>query len=120
MASVLISGNTPGQIRDAAVEVFSAHGFKNMDSDPSNLIFEKPGGHMANISYGSWLGDDPVWLRVQAIIQPAGEMSWRLGCSVFVVRDRGGSTEKQTELSRVHKHSYQKLLEEIAARFAPR
>lgn len=117
IASVLISGNTPGQIRDAALEVFTANGYKTVDSSPGNLVFEKPGGHMTNFTYGSWLGDDPLWIRVKASILPAGEMTYRFGCSAFLVKDKGGSTEEQSPLGRVHRRSYQKLLDEVAVRF---
>ncbi|HZR19310.1 MAG TPA: hypothetical protein VFE51_18625 [Verrucomicrobiae bacterium] len=117
IASVRISGNTPGQIRDAAVEVFTANGYKTVDPSPGHLVFEKPGGHMTNFTYGSWLGDDPLWIRIKAAVLPAGEMTYRFECSVFLVKDKGGSTEEQSPLGRVHRRSYQKMLDEIAARF---
>lgn len=118
LASVLISGNTPGQIRDAATDVFRANGFKVSESANGTLLCEKPGGSMNNFAYGSWLTDDPVWIRVKASVVPAGELNNRLQCFAFVVRDRNGATEEEISLSHLHHGRYQKLLDEVAARFA--
>ena len=117
-ASVVISGNTPGQIRDATMEVFGRNGYKTVDSSPGNLVFEKQGSHMNNFVYGSWLSDDPVWIRVKAAIVPAGEMRYRLQCAAYMVRDKDGSTEEQLALTHVHHGAYQKMLDEVAERFA--
>ena len=119
-ASVVISGNTPGQIRDVAVAVFGENGYKTVDSSPDNLVFEKQGSHMNNFVYGSWLSDEPVYIRVKAAVLPAGEMRSRLECRAYMVRDAGGSTEEQLNLSNVHKGTYQKLLDEVAKRLAPK
>lgn len=117
-ASVVISGNTPGQIRDAAVEVFSHHGYTVAQADPGNLVFEKEGSKMNNVAYGNWLGDTPVWLRVKAAIVPMEAMSCRLQCHAYMVRDRGGATEEEITLSRFHNGQYQKLLDQVAEKFA--
>jgi hypothetical protein len=117
LASVLISGNTPGQIRDAAGEVFLANGYKVRESPDGTMIFDKPGGSMSNFAYGSW-GGDPVWIRVKASVLPAGEMKNKLQCAAFVVKDRNGSTEEEITLSHIHSGPYQKLLDQVAARFA--
>ena len=74
-ASVVISGNTPGQIRNEAVEVFTHDGYTVTRADPGNLVFEKEGSRMNNFAYGSWIGDTPVWMRVKAAIVPLPEMS---------------------------------------------
>jgi hypothetical protein len=115
-ASVTITGNTPGQIREAATDVFHSNGYHASEPAPGKLLFEKRGGAMSNFAYGSWLGDDPVWIRVKALIMPAGEMTYRLQCSAFMVRDRGGATEEEVALTRLHHGSYQKLLDEVANR----
>ncbi len=118
LASVLITGNTPGQIRTVTTDVFRENGFKAVESDTGPMVFEKQGGSMSNFAYGSWWGDDPIWVRVKASVVPAGEMTYRLQCIALVVRDRNGSTEEELSLSRLHHHSYQKLLDEVARRFA--
>ena len=118
-ASVVISGNTPGQIRDAAVEVFARDGYiATQKDDPGNLVFEKEGSKMSNFAYGNWMGDTPIWMRVKAAIVPAGEMRSRLQCHAFLVRDRGSAAEEELPVSRLHRGQYQKLLEEVAQRFA--
>src|SRR6266481_4345277 len=113
-ASVVISGNTPGQIRDAAIEIFEDHAYKATQIDPERLVFEKEGSGMNNFAYGSWLAGDRVWVRVKADIVPVGEMAFRLQCHAYMVRDRGGATEEEVALSRLRSGPYQKLLEEVA------
>jgi hypothetical protein len=117
-ASVMISGNTPGQIRNKTVEVFRADGYKVARSDPDHMIFEKEGSGMNNFAYGNWVGDTLVWVRVKASVVAAGEMTFRLQCRAYIVRDIGGSTEEEIPLSGFRKGPYQKLLEEVARRFS--
>src|SRR5437868_4638504 len=47
-ASVVIQGNTPGQIRKATFEVFSEHGYKVADARAPNPIFEKQASRIEN------------------------------------------------------------------------
>ena len=117
-ASTTITGNTPGQIRDAAVVVFQQDGYRATRVDPNSLLFEKEGTKMNEIAYGSWLGDVPVWVRVKASVVSLGEMTFRLQCSAFMVRDRGTATEEEITLSNLHKGSYQKLLDKVAQQLA--
>jgi len=117
LASVTISGNTPGQIREAATDVFLRNGYQVARTDPATLVFEKQGSGMSNFAYGNWLGDEPIWMRVKVNIVPAGEMTFRLQCSAYIVRDRGGATEEELAVSKVRKGKYKKLLEEVARQF---
>ena len=116
-AWVVISGNTRGQIADAAMEVFGEHGYKSTQIDPTRLIFEKVGTKMNNFAYGSWMGDTPIWIRVKTTIVPAGEMTYRLQCNAYLVRDRGSAAEEEVTINHLHKGTYQKLLNEVAERF---
>jgi hypothetical protein len=117
-AATTISGNTPSQIRDAAVLVFQEDGYRATRADPAALVFEKEGTRMNEIAYGNWLGDVPVWVRVKASVVPVGEMSYRLQCHSYMVRDRGGASEEEVSLTGIHKGPYQKLLDKVAARLA--
>jgi hypothetical protein len=117
-ASTTISGNTPGQIRDAALLVFREDGYRAAQLDPGALIFEKEGTRMNEIAYGNWLGDIPVWVRVKASVVPYGEMTYRLQCQAFMVRDRGTGAEEEVALGGLHRGPYQKLLDKVAQRLA--
>lgn len=117
-ASVLLSGNTPGQIRDATVAVFVDNGYKARQTGPDAMVFEKEGSRMSNFAYGSWLGDSPVWIRVKASAVPTGEMKCRLSCTAYLVRDIGSAAEEELPVSHLHRGPYQKLLDEVARRLA--
>lgn len=117
IASVVITGSTPGQIRDVAVDVFSENGYKVAGSSPDHIVFEKQGGGMSRFAYGDWMGGE-VWIRVKAAIVQVHERSFRLQCSVFMVRDIGTATEEEVALTRIHEHSFQKMLDEVGNRFA--
>jgi len=114
---VTISGNTPGQIRAATIEVFQENGYAVGQNDPTGLVFEKQGSGMNNFAYGSWIGDTPIWIRVKASIVPTEEMRCRLQCTAYIVRDRGSAAEEELALSKIHKSKYQKLLEQVVKRF---
>jgi hypothetical protein len=115
-ASVEIRGNTPGQIRDVAVEVFKEHQYQVMHSNPTNMVFEKEGSGWNNFAYGNWMGEG-VWVRVKASIVPVAEGTFRLQCNAYMLRDRRGPTEEEVKLTSLQSHTYQKLLEEIYHRF---
>ena len=115
-ASVIISGNTPGQIRDAAVEVFGENGYREATTDPAGMVFEKEGSSMNNLAYGSWLGDSRVWIRVKAGVTTTGERRSLLECSAFLVRDIGSAAEEELPVRGMHRGQYQKLLDQVASR----
>jgi hypothetical protein len=114
-ASVELQGNTPGQIRDVAVDVFKEHQYVVSKSRTDAMVFEREGTEWDNIAYGNWMGG-AVWVRVKASIVPVSEGTFRLQCNAFMVRDRGGSTEEEVKLTSLKSHSYQKLLDEVSQR----
>ena len=114
-ASVEIRGNTPGQISEAAVEVFQSEGYEVAKGGPTHMVFEKKASAMDNFAYGNWL-DTAVWERVKASIEPVSEATFRLQCQAYMLRDRGGTTEEEIKLTGVHSSTYQKLLDRVAKR----
>lgn len=117
-AAVVLSGNTPGQIRDAAVTVFLNNDYKVRRTDPNAMVFEKQGSRMNNFAYGNWVGDTPIWIRVKSSVVPVGDMSCRLECTAYLVRDIGGASEEELPVNSLHKRPYQKMLEEVAKRLS--
>ena len=116
-ASVIIAGNTPGQIGDMTVEVFKAHGYSTAEAGRKGLVLEKKATSLTNLAYGSWLGDTPIWVRVEVAIVPVAERTFRLQCQAYRVQDRGGALEEEVKIGQLHAHPYQQLLEEVSARF---
>jgi hypothetical protein len=116
LASVMLHGNTPGQISQVTRAVFQAHDYRVAEAGLTKLTFEKRGSGMNNFAYGSWMPDDPVWVRVRAFIEPAGEMTYRLYCRAWVVTDKGGPTEEEIKIRHAHHRPYDALLNEVADR----
>ena len=114
-ASVEIRGNTPGQISEAAAEVFQAEGYEVAKGGPTHMVFERKASGMNNFAYGNWL-DTPVWERVKASVEPVSEATFRLQCQAYLLRDRGGTTEEEIKLSGMRSNTYQKLLDKVAKR----
>src|SRR5690348_11293 len=67
-ASVVIDGRRLEEIRDATVAVFQQDGYKVAIDHPDHMVFEKEGSRMNQISYGQWLSEGGVWVRVKAQI----------------------------------------------------
>jgi hypothetical protein len=118
LASIYLQGNTPGQIAMTTADVFQQHGYNVMRKGFDRLVCEKPAGKWSNFAYGSWIGDSPVWIRVKISIVPAGEAAYRVECIAARVRDKGSSTEEELRIGKAGHGAYQKLLDEVAARFA--
>jgi hypothetical protein len=114
-ASVEIRGNTPGQISEAAAEVFQAEGYEVATGGPTHMVFERKASGMNNFAYGNWL-DTAVWERVKASVVPVSEATFRLQCQAYLLRDRGGTTEEEIKLSGMRSGTYQKLLDKVAKR----
>ena len=115
-ASVELRGNTPGQIRDVTVEVFSGHGYKVTSPALTGMVFEKQASRMNNAAYGNWTGS-PVWIRVSASIVPVSEAAYRLQCKAVLLRDKGQAAfEEEIKLKGFQSGPYQKLLDEVASR----
>jgi hypothetical protein len=113
---VVLRGNTPGQIAQVTTEVFQKHDYKVSEAGLNRLMFEKKGSAMNNIAYGSWMKDDPIWVRVRVSIVPAGEQMFRLQCRAWLVRDKDGATEEEIKIHHMHHRPYDELLGEVAAR----
>jgi hypothetical protein len=111
-------GNTPGQVCAVAKKVFVEHGYQLADQAYGRLVLEKEASKWINISYGNWIGDEPVWVRVKLSTFTSGPETIRLGCQVYFVRDRGRSTEEEVAATRFQKGQYEKLIEETAHRLS--
>ena len=117
LATVNIPGNTPGQVRAAAIEVFKQQGYQLAGTTAKQTTFEKPGSRWDNLAYGSWL-DDTTWVRVKVEFLQTADPGCRVEARAFWLRDRGGPTEEELPVGNLNRKPYQKLLDEIAARFA--
>jgi hypothetical protein len=116
LASVVLRGNTPGQIGQVTREVFQKHEYTVAEAGLDRLVFEKKGSGMNNLAYGSWLPDEPIWVRVRASIVSVGEEAFRLQCRAWLVRDRGSAAEEEIRIGHMHHRPYDELLGEVAAR----
>lgn len=116
LSSVVLSGNTPGQIGKVTAEVFQKHEYRVAESGLTRLVFEKQGSGMNNFAYGSWLKDDPIWVRVRISIVQAGEATFRLQCRAWLVRDKDSPVEEEIKIRHIHHKPYDELLGEVATR----
>ncbi len=114
-ASMVIHGNTPGQIATVTQEVFRGDGFAVAQSGPSKLVFEKQGSRFNELAYGSWVGDTPIWVRARVSIVPAGEAAFRVECQAYYIWDKAGPAEEELP-SRPRSAHFKKLLQEVAHR----
>jgi hypothetical protein len=116
-ASVVIEGNTRGQIAVVVASVFQAEGYKVVRNDLHSLRFERVGSKMDTVAYGNWMGGD-VWTRVDVTLEELGENKVSVECQAYHVRDPDRALEETIRMGRLHAKPYQKLLDQVAARFA--
>jgi hypothetical protein len=115
LSSVVLRGNTSGQIGQVTTEVFQRHDYRVTQSSLTGLVFEKKGSGMNNFAYGSWMKDDPIWVRVRVSIVAAGEATFRLQCRGWLVRDKDSPVEEEIKIRHMHHKPYDELLAEVAA-----
>jgi hypothetical protein len=116
-ASVSIRGHTVDQVRDATSQVFHADGFKVIKKGWANLLLEKEGSSMNNIAYGNWMGSG-IWVRAKVTIVDIAPSESRIDCEAFLVRTKDGATEEEIKINKLHRHHYQKLLDEVSRRLS--
>ncbi len=115
-AAVEIRGNTPGQVKTVAAEVFRSHGYTVTESGKNKLLCDKPASGWTELAYGGW-GDTSLFIRVAvSIIAVPGE-TCRLEAQAYRLEDRGTAAEHAIPLTRMHSGAYQKLLDDVARRF---
>lgn len=114
-ASVLISGHSEDEIRQAAATVFIGNQFQAAPSAVRELVFERKASHSSNFLYGGWLGaDEGLWERVKLTFLPKGDDTFVVGLNAYLVAYHGqGFFEEEKKRSRVHRSSYGKLLQAI-------
>jgi hypothetical protein len=117
-ASVRIQGRTPEQIRDTTFAVFKQDGYAVVPTPLPNMVFEKEGSRWNQIAYGSWVTDEPVWIRVKASIVPLSGDASRLQSTAFIVKDKGDKVfEEEVRLRNNHSKPYQALLDKVLGQF---
>ena len=115
-ASVVIQGNTPGQVLQMAEQVFTEHEYVVALEGPNRLRCEKKAGGMSNVAYGNWMADSPLWQRVRVSAIPLSEAVVKLQCQAYYVRGRGETVEEELPISKLRNGPYDKLLKETSRR----
>jgi len=113
-ASVVITGHSVNEIRNAAGEVFSADGYSVMVRG-NEMKFEKEGSRATQLAYAGIVGDERVNIRVLANIVSLPDESHRFECKAYVVKSPGDRTfEEVIKLQNVRSRPYQDLCDQIA------
>jgi hypothetical protein len=115
LAWVQVHGQPPERVRDVTAEVFREHGYQVTRRGYVNLVFERQGSTMNNLSYGNWMGKG-VFVRVKATVVDISPGNCRVECEAFVLRNRGEVLEEEIRINKLHRHPYQELLDEVAKR----
>jgi hypothetical protein len=98
LASVVISGYSEDQIRQATIDVFTANGF----SQTTGLTFEKQGTQHDTLMFGG-LDSVRVWIRIRVHIVDQGMGRYALGCDAYAVQNHGDAlveTENRLRFSK--------------------
>jgi hypothetical protein len=112
LSSIVLRGNTPGQINHAVEQVFSRHGFKKMNSTVTTMVLEKKAPLSTDLAYGGWMST--ITIRVKTKIVPMSEGVYRLECNAARVEDAGQNLEEERKMGRSKHKEFDKLLQEVA------
>lgn len=115
-AALTIKGHPIADIILTTRQVFEDHDFQFMSAANDQMVFDRPGTRMEQVSYGSF-GSEGLVIRVKVDLQELAEDQMYLRCDVFSVRDPGAAVlEDETRLVLARVKPYQELLEEVQAR----
>lgn len=118
-ASVTIQGRSPEQIIQVTQRVFRENGYFGSSTGGGQMVFQKQGSRMDDISYGglgsAYYGANTM-VRVKAEVVELGGDSHRLQCQAYIVRDAGDLRfEEEQRLAGIRRGPYQALLDKVAA-----
>ncbi len=114
LASVVIKGRSAAEVSIAAERVFTGKGYQAGAAKSAHMVFEKQGSTANTLVYGDWSGK-PVWFRVKIYLRDLGASGFLLDCDAYRVLERGDvHFEEERKLTRVHRGTYQQLLDEVS------
>jgi hypothetical protein len=112
-ASLAITGRSLTEIRVASIEVFQKNAYEVKSAFGRNLVFEKYGGTMSTILYGTWM-DPSVWFRIKLRIEEMRPGEHVLECNVFRVKDRDDPVlEEETRAYGKSSRPFKEILQQI-------
>ncbi len=118
-ASVVISGKSAAEIRDATIAVFREDGYQVFGSS-RGLVFEKEGTKANSIARDGFVGSHYgavtiIRVRAEVVVLSTGDQ--RLQCHAYMVSGAGDSFfEEEHKLADFRGGPYQDLLDEVAKR----
>lgn len=92
---------------------FVNQGFRAAAPDRMNLRFEKEGGMLASVFFGSQF-NPTTYLRLDVNVLDQGERRFRIIATPSVVSNRGSAYERQEELNGKSYEQVQTMLEDMA------
>lgn len=113
LAWVEIAGHTSAEIQRAAETVFEKDGYHLAASSPMKFTFEKGGGKMTGLAYGTLISG--VLVRVNVTITRQENGHHLLHCQVFMVRNAGDRVLEDVQKRNFGGQPYQELLEKVQA-----
>lgn len=113
LAWVEIAGHTSTEIKAAAEIVFEKEGYHLTASSPMKFTFEKGGGKMTGLAYGTLISG--VLVRVNVTITRQENGNHLLHCEVFMVRNAGDRVLEDVQKRHFGRKPYQELLEKVKA-----
>jgi len=114
LASLAVSGYSEADILRAMQVVFPAHGYQHV----SDMNFDKKGSVLQTALYGGW-GEDGVWIRLRASLDPKPDGSYVMGCDAFRVTGHNqGVMEEEKPAAHGYRDECQKILLEVQSRLA--
>ena len=116
LAWVEITGHTSAEIKRAAEIVFEKDGYHLAASSPMKFTFEKDGGKMTDLAYGTLVAG--VLVRVNATITRQENGNHLLHCQVFMVRNAGDRVLEDIQKRNFGRKPYQELLDQVKAKLA--
>ncbi len=118
LAAVKIGGgHTAEAVAEATVAVFQEAGY-HTDSTGDQLVFQRPGNRLEQISYGDNLGEGQVLNRVVTRLVDLGGGAYRLECDAYIIRQAGTRLENEIRLRPPRSRPYRALLDQVVQRLA--
>ena len=115
-AFVEIHNRSLKEIMETTRAVFVEKGFHSVPPS-EDIVFEKQGSRMNQLTWGGWLGDDKVAVRVEGEVVTLSETSYRLQCKVKMVHNAGDPFfEEDVRFKHFKSKPFQAILDEVARR----
>ena len=114
LTSVTITNKSMADIDQAAAAVFASHGFSGGQTAPNQFTYSRLGSRANNLSYGSYMFDEMVTIRIVVTLRQISPTAIVVACNAWMVEAADDPVFADShQVRQLRKWPYEQLMKDI-------